>query len=103
MWDQVKALGNKEPMYFGPLYRCTIEELERRGIDQDKKSKKSFKWTSGKASDPVGKMENAENQGSPKECAIDIPTWDGFTNTTTFHGVRYIFSKSSGKIRRYGH
>ena len=97
MWDQVKALGNKEPLYFGPLSQCNTEALEKRGLNQDKKSKKGFKWTSGKASE----TENIENHASSKECAIDIPTWDAFIDTTTFHGVRYIFSKSSGKLRRY--
>ena len=73
MWDQVKSLDKKEPMYFGPLSGCNTEELEQRGLDQDEKTN-GFKWTSGKASNPVGKVESVENKGSPQECAIDIAT-----------------------------
>ena len=100
MWDQVKTLDNKEPMYFGPMSDSHTDELGQRGLDKDKKSTTGFRWTSGKASNPASKIERVGKQGSPEKCAIDVPTWDDFTNTTTFHGVRYIFSKSSGKLRR---
>ena len=100
MWDQVKPLGNKELIYFGPLSDSNPDELGQKVSDQDKKSATSFKWTSRTVPNSVGKNGNVENKGSQQECAIDIPTWDAFTNTTTFHGVRYIFSKSSSKLRR---
>ena len=100
MWDQVKTLGNKEPIYFGPLSDSNTEELGQKVSDQDNKSTTGFKWTPRTVPNSVGKNSNVEHKGSPQECAIDIPTWDAFTNTTTFHGVRYIFSKSSCKLRR---
>ena len=100
MWDQVKAFGNEEPVYFGPLSDENTEELEQRALGQDKKTTKGFEWTSGKGSTSVSKSTNMDIQESPKDCAIEIPSWDDFTNATTFHGVKYIFSKSSGKVRR---
>ena len=37
-----------------------------------------------------------------QELQDEIPTWDEFTQTTTFHGVRYIFNnKTPFKLRRF--
>ena len=30
-----------------------------------------------------------------------IVTWDDFTQSTTFHGVRYIFQRNHFRLRRY--
>ena len=30
----------------------------------------------------------------------DVQTWEGFTQNTTIHGVKYIFDKSHFKLRR---
>ena len=98
MWDHVKTLDNKEPMYFGPMSDSYTDELVQRGLHQDRKSTKGFKWTSGKASNPASKIENVEKQGTPEKSAIDMPTWNDITSTTTFRGVRYIFSKSSENL-----
>ena len=45
-WDPVSVIGGTEPLYFGPLAGYDTEELDRRGIDQDKKTIKGFKWVS---------------------------------------------------------
>ena len=45
-WDPVSVIGGTEPLYFGPLAGYDTEELDRRGIDQDKKTTKGFKWMS---------------------------------------------------------
>ena len=131
MWQPVSTVGSQEPFYFGPLAGYGAEELDRRGLDQDKKTGKGFQWFSKKdklSSDsnnavPVT-IENAppgpptkawdgppltpevdEGQGhdgrSSTKDLDEIPTWDEFTQTTTFHGVRYIFDKTPFKIRRY--
>ena len=35
-----------------------------------------------------------------KESSGDLLSWDEFTQSTTFHGVRYIFQRNHFKIRR---
>ena len=45
-WDPVSVIGGTEPLYFGPLAGYDTEELDRRGIDQDKKTTKGFRWMS---------------------------------------------------------
>ena len=130
MWQQVNTIGSQEPFYFGPLSGYDAEELDRRGLDQDKKTAKGFKWFSKKDKLPTHsdnvvsvKIENVPPapptkawDGPPATPEVDpgkgqhgrsstkypdeIPTWDEFTQTTTFHAVRYIFDKTPFKIRR---
>ena len=123
-WDPVSVIGGTEPLYFGPLAEYDTEELDRRGIDQDKKTTKGFKWISavtGSAEAASGKTKTSSatsqekqpldpglpsselSQGlrSKKLGRDELPTWDEFTQKTTFHGVRYIFDKTRFKIRRY--
>ena len=117
-WDPITAVHTTEPLYFGPLAGYDIEELDRKGLDQDKKNIKGFKWLSKKESEnPAEKhpLEKNETEGSvtsevdqgqkkgechKKKNPDDIPSWDDFMRTTTFHGVRYIFDKTPFKIRR---
>ena len=121
-WDPMTVTGSSEPLYFGPLAGYDTDELDRRGLDQDKKTTKGFKWLSkkeptGKAVTSVVKVEQKTPTGPPVKAWDDppptpeqgqkldpdgVPTWDEFTQTTTFHGVRYIFDKSPNKLRRYG-
>ena len=93
-----------EPMYFGPLSGYDTEELDRKCLDQDKKTAKGFKWQSTKIPVQIGKEENdvCQVSDSMSKTPDDIPSWDEFTQTTTFHGVRYIFDKTPFKLRRYG-
>ena len=121
-WDPLSAVGGTEPLYFGPLAGYDTEELDRRGIDQDKKTTKGFKWMSvavGEAEATVNAKKSATtqekqhldpspfsselNQGrrSKKFGPNELLTWDEFTQNTTFHGIRYIFDKTQLKIRRY--
>ena len=120
-WDPVSVIGGTEPLYFGPLAGYDTEELDRRGIDQDKKTTKGFKWVSaaaGTAETAITKTTSATLQEKePLEPELPsselgqgprskkfgpdaLPTWDEFTQKTTFHGVRYIFDKTRFKIRR---
>ena len=46
VWDPVAAVETPDAWYFGPLAGYDIEELDRRGLDQDKKYLKGFKWVS---------------------------------------------------------
>ena len=124
--------GGPEPLYFGPLAGYDTEELDRRGLNQDKKTAKGFKWFSKKKpstninsqvattttknilpgpptpawDDPpptpdVGQGKKQEQPpGYNNKDSEDVPTWDEFTQTTTFHGVRYIFDKTPFRIRR---
>ena len=115
-WDPVSVSGSSEPLYFGPLAGYDVEELDRKGLDQDKKTTKGFKWLSTKESTAnVGKVEQKPPLGPPVKAWDDppptpkqglkldsdgVPSWGEFTQTTTFHGVRYIFNKSPNKLRR---
>ena len=116
-WDPISVTGNSEPLYFGPLAGYDTEELDRKGLDQDKKTTKGFKWVSkdkttaseekGQQKYPLGPQVKAwddpptPEQGQGLKLDSDgIPSWDEFTQTTTFHGVRYIFDKSPNKLRR---
>ena len=121
-WDPLSVTGNSEPLYFGPLAGYDTEELDRKGLDQDKKNTKGFKWVSTKESKdkataseekvqqkfPSGKPMKAWDYPPPtpeqgQDLKLDpdgVPSWDEFTQTTTFHGVRYIFDKSPNKLRR---
>ena len=38
--------------------------------------------------------EDSRSQGN------NVQTWDGFTQNTTIHGVKYIFDKSHFRLRR---
>ena len=118
-WDPVKAVGTTEPLYFGPLAGYDAEELDRRGLDQDKKTAKGFKWFSKKKTEnnaenkhtkPLGPPSGAWDDPPPtpqvgqwwkKGDPEEIPTWDEFSQKTTFHGVRYIFDKTPFRTRRY--
>ena len=115
-WDPtLSTTGNA--LYFGPLAGYNTEELDRRGLDQDKKTLKGFKWFSLKDSIPVSltstttlpekvSSESSKNHAilpqvsAPQNESEDIPTWDVFTRTTTFHGIRYIFDKTPFRLRR---
>ena len=120
-WDEFA--GNSESLYFGPLAGYDTEELDRKGLDQDKKTTKGFKWLSKNESvdiqggkiepkslfsvqvkawdDPPPTPEQGQKQGQGPKLDLDgAPSWDEFTQTTTFHGVRYIFDKSPNKLRR---
>ena len=116
-WDPVSVIGGTEPLYFGPLAGYDTEELDRRGIDLDKKTTKGFKWMSEAATaktkatsatsqekqplDPgPPSLELSQGLRSKKLGRDELPTWDEFTQKTTFHGVRYIFDKTRFKIRR---
>ena len=97
-------------MYFGPLAGYDTEELDRRGLDQNKKTTKGFKWTAAKKKITAYQISSGRveaNQGPPPKIPEtvedephDIPTWNDFTQTTTFHGVRYIFDRTPFRMRR---
>ena len=115
-WDPtLSTTGNA--LYFGPLAGYNTEELDRRGLDQDKKTLKAFKWFSLKDSIPASststntlpeKVNSESNEkhsnrvkGSASQSESEnVPTWDVFTRTTTFHGIRYIFDKTAFRLRR---
>ena len=44
------------------------------------------------------KEEMVENNINPGKG--DLPTWNNFTQNTTFHGIRYIFDKDAIRFRR---
>ena len=125
-WDPVSVIGGTEPLYFGPLAGYDTEELDRRGLDQDKKTTKGFKWVSAGAGETEAttktrtkisataplqekqpldpgppSLDLDEGHRSKKFGQDELPTWDEFTQKTTFHGLRYIFDKTRFKIRRY--
>ena len=122
----MSIVGSKEPFYFGPLAGYGPKELE--GLETGKE----FKWLDKLPSDSNNvlsvKIENIPSgpptkvrEAPPPRPEVDqgkgqcqegrsstkypdeIPTWDEFTQTTTFHGVRYIFDKTPFKIRRYAY
>ena len=125
-WDPISVTSNSEPLYFGPRAGYDTEELDRKGLDQDKKTTKGFQWVSTKESkdrttvseekaqqkspqayqvkawdDPPPTPEQGKTKGQGLKLDPDgVPSWDEFTQTTTFHGVRYIFDKSPNKLRR---
>ena len=125
-WDPISVSGSSEALYFGPLAGYDLEELDRKGLYQDKKTTKGFKWLSKTESkdkvttseekaeeksqscppvkawdDPPPTPEQGKTEGqSLKLDSEGVPSWDEFTQTTTFHGVRYIFDKSPNKLRR---
>ena len=124
--DPISVTGNSEPLYFGQLAGYDTEELDRKGLDHDKKITEGFKWlpktdSKDKATENEGKVEQKSplgppvkawdnppptpEQGKTKDQGLKldpdvVPSWDEFTQTTTFHGVRYIFDKSPNKLRR---
>ena len=120
-WEPITAPGSSESLYFGPLAGYDTEELDRGGLDQDMNTVQDFKWLPEKES-TVPSEENIEQkippgppikawydppptpeQGQKQGQRLDqdaFPTWDEFTQTTTVHGVRYIFDKSTNKLRR---
>ena len=125
-WDTIAVIDSSDPLYFGPLSGCDTEELDRKGLDQDKKNTKGFKWLSKKEpegnvltsedkvekkalfskpvkawDDPPPTPKPGQKQDQAQKLDPDgVPSWDEFTQTTTFHGVRYIFDKSPNKLRR---
>ena len=125
-WDSIAYVGSSEPLYFGPLAGYDTDGLDRKGLDQDKKTTKGFKWLSTTESkdqtaaseekaeqksplgppvkswdDPPPTPEQGKAKGQGLKLDPDgVPSWDEFTQTTTFHGVRYIFDKSPNKLRR---
>ena len=51
---------------------------------------------------PVEVAEKAGIPGDQKGLVDEEDTsWGGFTENTTFHGVKYIFQDSGVKFRRY--
>ncbi len=45
-------MSNYEPFYFGPLSGYQTEELDRRGLDQNKKNLRGFRWQATRAALP---------------------------------------------------
>ena len=120
-WDSIPYVGNSEPLYFGPPVGFDSEELDIEGLDEDKKTTKGFKWLPKTESKDTVKTSEEQAEQKPQLCTIvkiwddspptpeqgktksgpdGVPSWDEFTQTTTFHGVRYIFDKSPNKLRR---
>ena len=120
--DSVVSFGGDEFLCFGPLSGYGTEELGRRGLDPNKKSTKGFKRFSQKGSDALYQISKdkeqedfsrSEHQGQEQgqikgqsstgkeDVRIDIPTWEEFIQTTTFHGIKYIFGRSPHRFRRY--
>ena len=120
-WDPIKVVGVTEPLYFGPLAGYDTDEFYR-SWDQDKKTAKEFKWFSENKTanyalkdktetkntnlhghlftvwdDPPPQVDQDWRKGDPE----DVPTWDEFSQKTTFHGVRYIFDKTPFRTRRF--
>ena len=108
-WDPNVVSGD-EPLYFGPEAGHDTEELDRRGLDQDKKPsdyKNSFSDSTAENSHAERHLDGPPQSPEVGQCRCycqgqgeDVPTWDEFTQTTTFHGVRYIFDKTPCRIRR---
>ena len=66
-----KVTDSSEPLYFGPLAGYDTEELDRKGLDQDKKNVKGFKWLSKKES--IGNVLTSFRQGG-KENPVGCPS-----------------------------
>ena len=123
--NQISVVEIGDPMYFGPLAGYNTEELDRRGLDQDKKVVQGFRWTSqdlgikyemkleGNGGDtPTSPPHLSARQKCQCQCQCkaqspargsiidEVPTWDEFTQNTTFHGIRYIFDPSAYRMRR---
>ena len=49
--DPLSSYGGKDVYYFGPLAGYSTQELDERGLDQDKKDTRGFVWTSEKNRD----------------------------------------------------
>ena len=47
-----------------------------------------------------GSNETQAKNNIDKERSDDLLSWDEFTQSTTFHGVRYIFQRNYFKVRR---
>ena len=47
-----------------------------------------------------GSNETQTQDTVGKERSDDLLSWDDFTQSTTFHGVRYIFQRNHFKVRR---
>ena len=121
-WDPIKAVGPTEPLYFGPLAGYNTDEFGRRGLDQDKNTAKGIKCFSENKIANYALKDNTETKSTNsyvppfttwddppprvgqewrKGDAEEVPTWDEFSQKTTFHGVRYIFDKTPFRTRRY--
>ena len=53
----------------------------------------------------VSKVPSSVHSSFPAEQDLygpdDVPTWDEFTQNTTFHGIRYVFDRTPFKCRRF--
>ena len=47
----------------------------------------------------VGQVKTKEDM-TQNPSKKDLPTWNDFTQNTTFHGIRYIFDKDAIRFRR---
>ena len=95
-------------MHFGPLAGYDTDELDRKGLDQEKKTLRGFEWFSlmdsivasttptltiieeeiFKYSDQDQYHKQGEHQRLKRKKSVkDLPTWYNFTQTTTFHGT----------------
>ena len=117
MWNEAQTVGSEGPVYFGPLAPYDRTDYERKTSRYDKsfgqkstRVKEIHEAFSAIVSQTGNAQSGSANTGSaqqePKEqqqqeIAINIPTWDDFTQTTTLHGVRYIFEQTHFKLRRY--
>ena len=104
MWDQIKTIYGNDSMYSWSWYAFNANEWDMRDVDQTKKN--SFKRMSKGNKESIDEVpvvySRMEEEVDPpsEEVKLDVPSWGEFTQTTTFHGVKYIFNKTPSKLRR---
>ena len=77
-----------EPLYYTPQEYSTVHNREQGFVNKTNSNYKEI---------------HEQDSGDPtrKKSVEDLPTWGDFTQSTTFHGVRYIFQRNHFKVRRW--
>ena len=84
-WDlAVIATSADGPPKYGQIKQSGNNWMSDKGVQENKVYEKQ--WIGTALVETKGEMtENTQNQSQR-----DLPTWNDFTQNTTFHGIRYV-------------
>ena len=94
-WDlAVTGSSGDDPPKYNQIKQGDNKWVSDKGTQENKAYEKQW-LGAGFVRTKEEMTDNSQNRAKS-----ELPTWDDFTQNTTFHGIRYIFDKDAIRFRR---